>query len=328
MLRYLALLGVHFVINYALLADSVVVSHPVHHDDYANLSQSLRRFDILTARPVSTFGVAVLSRLGSSTAYLLMNLALVACVLLCLRFVELLTREGRPLPTIGFVAAGALAFEFALVIDWTKYLGLVTNMTSALSGLVALCVLAAASIDPVRERKLAIAAVVIAAISFFAKEDFGLPIVVCAAFVTLVKRTRFWTIVTATIAALFAAAIVFNREVGSVFVSGTTTSTDPYFIDLSPLSIATSLGRMLLANGHAKVVVVASLLAVSVAMFVHRRDVPRVLRLALLPVLAVCVLAGNSIFPNHAFAYYAFVPIALLCAALATAVYSIADDRA
>src|SRR5688572_3343654 len=297
MLRYLALLGVHFVINYALLADSVVVSHPVHHDDYANLSQSLRRFDILTARPVSTFGVAVLSRLGSSTAYLLLNLALVACVLLCLRFVELLTRDGRPLPTIGFVAAGALAFEFALVIDWTKYLGLVTNVTSALPGLVALCALAAASIDPVRERKLAIAAVVIAAMSFFAKEDFGLPIVVCAAFVTFVKRTRFWAVVTATIMALFAAAIVFNREVGSVFVSGTTSSTDPYFIDLSPSSIAASLGRMLLANGHAKVVVVASLLAVAFAMFVRRRDARSVLRLALLPVLAVCMLAGNSIFP-------------------------------
>jgi hypothetical protein len=328
MLRYLALLGVHFVINYALLADSVVVSHPVHHDDYANLSQSLRQFDILTARPVSTFGVAVLSRLGSSTAYLLLNLALVACVMLCLRFAELLTRKGRPLPTIGFLAAGALAFEFALVIDWTKYLGLVTNMTSALSGLMALCALAAAAINPVRERKLAIAAVVIAAVSFFAKEDFGLPVVVCAAFIALVKRTRFWTAVAAATAALFASAIVFNRAVGSVFVSGTLSSSDPYFVDLSPVSVATSLARMLLANGHARVVVATALLAVAVAMFVHRRNVPLALRLALLPVLAVCTLAGNSIFPNHAFAYYAFVPIALLCASLATSIYAVAEVKA
>ena len=53
-----------------------------------------------------------------------------------------------------------------------------------------------------------------------------------------------------------------------------------------------------------------------------------VLRLALLPALAVCMLAGNSIFPNHAFAYYAFVPITLLCATLATSVYAVAEDPA
>jgi hypothetical protein len=328
MLRYLALLGVHFVVNFALLADSVVVSHPVHHDDYTNLSQSIRQFDILTARPVSTFAVTLLSRLGSDNAYLLLNLALVACVLLCLRFVELLTRDGRALPTLGFIAAGTLAFAFALVIDWTKYMGLVTNLTSALSGLVVLCLLAGALIDPDRERRLGMAAIALAAVSFFAKEDFGLPILVCAAFATYVRRTRFWAGALVTLIALFGAAIVFNREVGSVFVLGTAASSDPYFVDLSPVSVATSLGRMLLANGHAKVVVASALLAAAVAIFVHRRNVALVLRLALLPVLAVCMLAGNSIFPNHAFAYYAFVPIALLCATLATSVYAVAEDPA
>ena len=327
MLRYLALLGVHFVVNYALLADSVVVSHPVHHDDYTNLSQSLRRFDILTARPVSAFAVAVLSRLGASTTYLLMNLALVACVLLCIRFVELLTRDGRPLPTTGFLAAGALAFEFSHVIDWTKYLGLVTNLTSASSGLVALCALAAALIDPMRERKLAIAAVFFATLSYFAKEDFGLPIVVVAAFAAFVRRTKLWAGVAATLIALFAAAIVFNRVVGSVFVSGTTTSGDPYFIDLAPLSIASALARMLLATGHAKVIVAVTLLAAAIAIHAHRDDASLAQRFALPLVVAVSMLAGNSIFPNHAFAYYAFVPIALLCATLATSIYEVAEER-
>ena len=327
LLRYVALLGVHFVVNFALLADSVVVSHPVHHDDYTNLSQSLREFDILSARPVSTFGVAVLSRLGSSTAYVLLNLALVACVLLSLRFVELLARNGRALPATGFLAAGALALAFALVIDWTKYMGLVTNLTSALSGLTALCTLAAASIDPVRERRLAWAAVVIAAISFFAKEDFGLPIVLCAGVLAVQKRTRLWTIVACAMPALFAAALVFNREVGSVFVSGTLAPTDPYFVDLSPVSVVKSLAAMLLANGHAKAVVVAATVAGALAVFMHRRNVPLALRLALLPALAVGMLAGNSIFPNHAFAYYAFVPIALLCASLAAFAYAIAGDE-
>ena len=43
MIRYLALLGLHFLINFGLLPDNVVVSHPVHHDDYSNLGASIER---------------------------------------------------------------------------------------------------------------------------------------------------------------------------------------------------------------------------------------------------------------------------------------------
>ena len=328
LLRYLALLGVHFVLNFALLQDSAVVSHPVHHDDYSNLSQSVRQFDVLSARPVSTFAVAVLSRLGSSTAYVLLNLGLVACVMLCLRFVEILARAGRPLPTIGFVAAGALALAFPSVIDWTKYMGLVTNMTSALPGLMALCALAAASIDPTRERNLALAAVALCVVGFFAKEDFALPVIACAALIAHEKRTRLWTIVVMALVALFAATILFNRAVGSVFVSGTLAPTDPYFVDMTPRSIAMSLANMLLANGYALIVVGAAVVAAAVATARKRHARTAALRIALLPMLAVFMLAGNSIFPNHAFAYYAFVPTALLCAALAACVYEVAGDPA
>src|SRR5687767_13565570 len=138
LLRYLALLGMHFVINFALVPDNAVVSHPIHHDDYTNLGQSLRDLRFPSARPVSTLAIAAVAQLGSDRAYLVLNLALVACVLLCLRFVELWVRGGQPLPLLGFVAAGALAFEFAFVTDWTKYTGLLTNLSSALPGLVAM----------------------------------------------------------------------------------------------------------------------------------------------------------------------------------------------
>ena len=326
MTRYLALLGLHFLINFALLPDSAVVAHPVHHDDYANLAASLHDFRLWTPRPVSTLVIATVAMLGTELAYLALNLLVVACVFLCLKFVELFVRKGKPLPPLGFVAGGALAFGFASMIDWTKYFGLLTNLSSALPGLGALCAVAALHNDPTRARTLIPVTLVLSTLSFFAKEDFVLPILVATACLALLHRSRLWAATTAAVAALFAAALLFNRVVGSVFVSGTRSPSDPYFVDLSPLSLATSLGRMLLASTHARIVVALALTATIVAIVVNRGDRTLAVKLAALVVIALSVLAPNSIFPNHAFAYYGFVAVAMFGATLVAAFYAAAPD--
>ncbi len=214
----------------------------------------------------------MIAELGSEHAYLLLNLLLVACVFLCLKFVELFARSGKPLPSLGFVAGGALAFGFALIVDWTKYFGLLTNLSSALPGLGALCAIAAIDSDERRARLLVPLALLLAALSFLAKEDFALPILVATTCMAILHRSRRWAAMTGAVAILFAAAVLFNRIVGSVFVSGTRSPSDPYFVDLSPSSLASSLGRMLLASTHGRMVVVAALAAVVVAIAVNRRD--------------------------------------------------------
>lgn len=324
MTRYLALLGLHFLINFGLLPDNVVVSYPVHHDDYANLSASFEEFRILSPRPVSALVIAFVAQLGTERAYLVLNLLVVASVFLSLKFVELFVRNGRPLPPLGFVAGGTLALGFAAIVDWTKYFGLLTNLASALPGLGALYTIAMLDNDESRVRTLVPLVLLLAALSFFAKEDFALPILIATASLAVLHRTRRWAAMTLAVAILFAAALLFNRIVGSVFVSGTRSPSDPYFIDLSPWSLASSLGRMLLASSHARMVAAVTLAAVVVAIAVNRHDRPLSFKLAALVLISLSMLAPNSIFPNHAFAYYAFTSVAMLSATLAVAFYAAA----
>jgi hypothetical protein len=246
----------------------------------------------------------------------------VACVALCLRFVELWVRDGKPLPALGYFAAGTLAFAFPFVVDWTKYMGLITNLCSALAGLLAMCALASAALDPKRERAWVALALVLVGGGALAKEDFGLPVAVTAACIAVLTRSWRWAAITAAVAMLFGAAILYNAKVGSDFVSGTPLPTSPYFIDLSPASLAASLATMLLGTDHGKTVVAASVAAVLAAIVVRRDDRALAIRLSALIVIAVSMLGANTIFPNHALGYYAFVPTAMLCATLAVAAYA------
>jgi hypothetical protein len=326
-MRYLVLLVLHFAVNFALLPDNVVASHPVHHDDYTNLAATLDGYRVLSARPVSTFAIVLIAGLGSTGAYIVLNLLVVACVLLCIRFVELFVRRGERLPAAGFAAAGMLALSFAHVVDWTKYFGLLTNLSSALPALAALCAIAAADLDARRARALCMAALALAAVSFLAKEDFALPLMLASACIALVRRSGRWAAMTAAVGGVFVVTLAYSRVVGSVFVLGSRAPADPYFIDLSPLSLASSLDRMLLGPAHGRLVVALAVAATAVAIVVNRRDRMLVLRFAVLIALAFALLAPYSIFPNHAFAYYAFMPIAVLSATLAAAAYAAGPRR-
>jgi hypothetical protein len=327
MIRLLALLGLHFLVSFVLLPDNAVVGHPIHHDDYANLAQRLDQSRGLHARPVSTFAIAAVASLGPQFAYAAQNVLLVLCVWLGLRFVELFVREGRPLPALGFVATGILAFSFPSIVDWTKYLGLLTNLTSAAFGLAAMVLMATLRLKPDHPGVREVVLVVLVALSFWAKEDFALPLLGTAAAIALSGGGRRWVGITAGIGALFAGAILYNRFVGSVFVSGMRQPDDPYFVDLSPGSLWATFARMMLETRYARSLVVLTLVVAAAAVLLARVDWRARLRIAALPVIALSVLVPYAIFPNHAFPYYAFLPVAMLAAVLPAAAYAATRSR-
>ena len=328
MIRFLALLGLHFLVSFALLPDNALIGHPIHHDDYANLARTVGDVRGLHARPVSTFAIAAVARLGPQFAYIAQNLLLVLCVWLWLRFVEMFMRDGRPLPVLGFIAMGILAFSFPSIVDWTKYLGLLTNLTSAGFGLAAMVVMAQLRLRPERPRAREAALVALVALSFWAKEDFALPLLGTAAAIALSGGGRRWVGITVGIGALFAGAILYNRFVGSVFVSGMLRADDPYYVDLSPGSLWATFGRIFMDTRYARSLLLLALFAVAAAVLRARVDWRGRLRIVALPAIALSVLAPYAIFPNHAFAYYAFLPVAMLAAVLPAAAYAAArsDD--
>jgi hypothetical protein len=319
MVRFLALLGLHYLLNFLLLPDNAVVPHPVHHDDYDNLATSLGAFAPLGVRPVSSLVIAAVAELGPRLSYGVLNLLTVVCVYLCVRFVELFLRRGEPLPSAAFVAAGAMALGFAGIVDWTRYLGLLTNATSAVLGLAALCLIARLDSQPRQDGSLAPLIVLVAALSFLAKEDFVLPLLVATTALALVAGRARWLALAGGIAVLFAAVLLFNREAGSPFVTGSASPDAPYYMALAPASLFATFKRLLLASTQAKWIVTFACVAVVAAIVVHRRERALALRLAALPLMAFSLLVPNALLPNHVAPFYAFVPLALLAATLAAA---------
>lgn len=329
MTRFLALLGLHFLVSFALLPDNAVVSHPVHHDDYTNLAQGLGAGLALTVRPVSTLAIAAVADLGPKLAYTAQHLLVVLCVWLALRFTELYVRDGRPLPPLGYAAAGIAAFAFPAMVDYTKYFGLLTNLTSAAFALAAMCVFAGVRLRPERAGPRIAAGFALAALSFWAKEDFALPLLGTAFGIAVTGGRLRWLGITAALGALFAAAVAFNRLHGSDFVRGSRQPDHPYYVDLAPSSLWKTFAAMFVdpqpPYTWALLGLAAGVTALAVA--AGRADAGTKLRLALLPAIGLSVLAPYTIFPNHAYAYYAFLPTAMLAAALAAAAYALTERR-
>jgi hypothetical protein len=322
MTRFLVLAGLHFLLTFALLPDNVVVGHPIHHDDYANLATGVRDANLRGVRPVSTIVIAAVADLGPQFAYAAQNLLVLLCLWLALRFVELFVRDGRPLPLAGYASAAIIALAFPPIVDWTRYFGLLTNLSSASFGLAAMATMAWMAQRPARFAALALPLLVLVALSVLAKEDFALPMLLTAATIAATGGGRRWVLATGGVGALFALTLLYNRAVGSVFVSGTRAPGDPYYMDFSPLSLWATFARMLLEPRYSRTLLWITLAVAAVAIV---RAFPRrtpALRLVALPAIALSVLAPYAIFPNHAYVYYAFLPVTMLACALAAGAYA------
>jgi hypothetical protein len=168
---------------------------------------------------------------------------------------------------------------------------------------------------------------VLVALSFGAKEDFVLPLLGTAVAIALAGGGRRWWAIAGGIGGLFAATIVYNRLVGSVFVSGMRGAGDPYFVDLSPGSLWATFAKMLLEPRYSRSLVLATLVVVTAALLRAPIDRGGRIRFAALPAIAVSALVPYCIFPNHVFVYYAFPVVVLLAAVLATSAYAAAQTH-
>lgn len=329
MLRLLALSGLHLIANFALLGRFGVVSHPIHHDDYGILGAHFHWGILLGPRPVSNAIIAGFAALGPELGYVLLNLLTVVVVWLSLRFAELFVRDGRPLPVFGYLAAGLIALSYPAIADWSRYFGLVTNLSSAVLGLIVMCLLARLDRAQAHSTGVRVAILLLAAACFFAKEDFALPILVTGACLAFLRRDRAMLLLTVSIGIVFGLALAFNRVAGSAFISGGGRASDPYAVDFRPASVLRGLDTLLLQTAHGRWVTgLAFGTALLLALLRWRDDRPLVLRAIALPVAAISVLLPYAVLPNHLMPYYGFTTVAMLASAIAACGYAMVETRA
>lgn len=301
--QFILLAIVYILINFVLTRHSL---SPVHQDDYLALGYGYEDMRGFISRPVSTNFIYLMGALGPAVAYPLLALMTLAVPFLVLRFVQKLfgMRFGWAL----VVLFGAVAFSHMSALEHTKFLGLFTNLTSHLFGLLALLLI----IDAWRGRELAKAALSVAcyALSAFAKEDFLLPPLILLTVLAFeeMRATRLqrpglplsrWSVAFGVAVGLAAfAAVAFNFFLSNnPFVSGVAAAapaTDPYAVDMGPVALAKAFTKLTFGF-----IPLSSLLALAgLALALWTRPTTR-LRLVAYAVMLVALILPYAMIPNN-----------------------------
>lgn len=237
-------MAVAFVLVFLILSPSNQWNFfPVHHDDFTNLTvtswaDAFRRLASSPLRPVSQFAIGVLSMAGMTAFSVALHFLTLVYTWLALRCTLRILTAGR-IPLAIVLAAALMSFSIEHTIEWLKYTGLVTNQLAGVLGLTCVALLLG------REQralggKLRAGLWVLAAASFWSKEDFVVPVLLTAAYLAFLAwrtqrpllRDRLLLLLGLVCVALLVA--LYNRLLDSTFLHA---STGTYASDFRPASI-------------------------------------------------------------------------------------------
>jgi hypothetical protein len=296
LLQYAVAVLIMLIAVKALFPGNRFLPVPWHHDDFNNLAASYHYgrmpFSVLVARPVSTNFIWLLGARGETAFYLTM-LALAAAipvlaVRLGLRLFHLRVGARSVLAMVACVTLGTFAFEHSL--QYYRYTGMMTNLVSVVTGLLAAGLLA----DAIQGRRSPAWGILCALLSGFAKEDMLLFVPAFAVLYAWLEAARSGQplltrrLGTVVLGLLLVGGAVFvwnSRVVASPF----TTGADPaYRLKLSPSAVASQCFQYAAASPVATRIFLAylALLALGLSVKGHR-----------VAVLASAILVGALMAP-------------------------------
>lgn len=327
--QFLLLAAVYVLINFVVTRHSL---SPVHQDDYLALGYGFEDMRALISRPVSTNFIYLMGALGPAVAYPLLALMTLAVPFLVLRFVQKFFDVH--FGVAGVVLFGAIAFSHMSALEHTKFLGLFTNLTSHLFGLLALLLI----LHAWRGRDLAKAALAVASygVSAFAKEDFILPPLILLAVLAFeeMRATRTtragiplsrWSLLFGIAVGLAAfAAVSFNFFLSNnPFVSGVAAAAStaaPYAVDMGPVALAKAFTKLTFGF----IPVPSLLVLIGFAAAAWARPSAR-LRLFALAATLVALVLPYALIPNNMPDYRAFSWLSWFGGVIVLAVLWVAD---
>jgi hypothetical protein len=307
--QYAAAILTALVVATCFFPDNAFLPVPWQHDDYHNLANHLRcssghRIEWFCTRPVSTNAIWYLGSAGETTYYMVMFLLAALLPVLAVRLALRLFR-CRPGPWLELWLTVAVAFCTFLFEEspwFYRYTGLMTNMTSAITGLLA----AYSFCRFLDGKKFAfVLGGMFSLATAFAKEDMLLfvPLFVTIDWCILragdkrLSRFRPLILVYAVLAAVAAMLVCWNKWiVPSPFTAGTA---EPYKLNASLAHIFEQIGKYASHSQTPRTVFIA--LGVTVGLGLLRRGH----RLAAVGsiLLPLSLILPYTILPRY-FAYY------------------------
>lgn len=172
---FVAIVAAYLFVVFALCPGTRFIGFPVHHDDFNNLAHISFRW--YPSRPVSSFALVMLSRLGIPVYYAGLHVLIVVYAFLSIGVLRRLL-QVRSVPVLLLLPVGAAMLSYEPTVEFSKYTGLLTNLLSGVFAMIAMTLMVSGSGEladrPSRPLsvKLMVAVWVFSALSFWSKEDF------------------------------------------------------------------------------------------------------------------------------------------------------------
>jgi hypothetical protein len=324
------ILAIFYFMAYYSVSDVLPSSVPIHHDDYTNYASAAGSLQWSWIRPLSTTVIYVLASLGPDWLIWAVRVLTATYVFLCWKILVEVMRPRQYWITLALFSIAALSTP--IIAEYARYTGMVTHMMSGCLGLAA----AFFMFKDEREKNdiWLYVSVALLLLSTLAKEDFILFYVFSAAYI-LLKSVK--PIKKRALVGLAGLAVSLLMVAGAKFLAasrflGANDAQSSYFIDTSPISVASTVWRYLIGAGHpamtvhGKIIVAAIVFAAIVALIVLLRD--RTLPKTLYVIGAVLTLiAPYSVLPNHVNAYYELIWLPFIIGAAYVALAELMNTR-
>lgn len=312
MLLFITLL--YFTLSLTLPIDSTFLNYPIHHDDYTNLSRNLNNLSFFVPRPVSTSIINIIGNLGHTSYLLWQNMMSVLFFFFCVKFVNSLYETSIPRILIAVALATCIMSPHS--VEFQKYTGLATNISSAVFGIVSLVFINTAKGK--FKSKYFFSSCIFFFLSMLSKEDFWVPTLIYPSFAWLENKHNRQRVnpssyfaSTFTLTLIAATVIFFNHYVGSQFISS---SSGTYRSDFGLVSIAKTLTVYLTQDKLTFWLVVLNFLS-AILDYINRKAIFSFFAIT----ATITLIAPYTVLPNHVFLYYSFTwQIFLTCSLVAS----------
>ena len=139
---FVAIVAAYLFVVFALCPGTRFIGFPVHHDDFNNLAHISFRW--YPSRPVSSFALVMLSRLGIPAYYTALHVLIVIYAFLSIGVLRRLL-QVRSVPVILLLPVGAAMLSYEHTVEFSKYTGLLTNLLSGVFAMIAMTLMVSGS---------------------------------------------------------------------------------------------------------------------------------------------------------------------------------------
>jgi hypothetical protein len=298
---YLVLAMVFWIINFIMVSGgNNIISFPVHHDDYTNLTLHQIKFSSRMVRPVTTIIIAIFASLGSSY-YIILNMMTILYPVLVIYF--LYKFFDMPISVFLVVIYGIFIFSFPPVIEYTKYTGMMANLLSSSFGLLSMILLLKSHKE---ERAIfSVLGVIFFILSIFSKEDFILPCLLIMIYFIVTShgknRAKLRQAISVfSVLILCSVALYINNKyiAKSPFTSS---NTDAYAASFSISSILSTIIRYSKIDWNI-LPLVASISVISLLLVKN----PIKIKICFAALALISIILPYTVLPNHVYDFYTF----------------------